>query len=319
VRIAPEYEPVQKLYLSFVQAFFNQRFRYGRVICSIIKSVQHHVDIEVLVAHTDLSHFQDECTRCGLAPDNVRLNHDCPSRGILAEYTPIFARDDMGNDIGLVFRNPFLENSAELKRFSERLIASIGFEALDIGFGFSTAHLLVNEDLVLLSDCLFHEEDRDVKLKFFSEHFPSQSFHMVPPLAGDVTKDLDMYLWPIAPKVWIVSEYPTHTPQADSIQPALGVLGRHGHTVHRVPGLEPAVCDDVNTIPNYANGVIINQAALVPAYQLKEDEVVSGILRDYGYEVYPIDCSEVILSNAGIHCISRTVPSGLHAQRDRNP
>ena len=318
MRITPEYEPVQKLYLSFVQAFFNQRFRYGRVICDIIKSVQHHVDIEVLVAHTDLSYFQDECARCGLAPDSVKLNHDSPGRGILAEWAPIFARDDLGNGIGLVFRHPFLENSAELKQLSERLVAANGFRILDMGFEFSTAHLLVNEDVVLLSDCLFNE-DRDRKLEFFSEHFPSQFFHIVPPLAGDVTKDLDMYLWPIVPKAWIVSEYPSNTPQAESIEPALRVLAGHGHTIHRVPGLEPAVCDDVNTIPNYANGVIINRAALVPAYQLQEDAVVSGILRDYGYEVYPVDCSEVILSNAGIHCISRTVPSGLHAQRDGNP
>lgn len=127
-------------------------------------------------------------------------------------------------------------------------------------------------------------------------------------ILGDTTKDLDMYLWPIAPKVWIVSEYPLHTPQADSIEPALQVLKEHNHTVHRVPGLEPIIYDDINTMPNYANGVILNQIALVPAYQRKEDEVVSRIVSAYGYQVFPIDCSDIILANSAIHCISKTVP-----------
>jgi agmatine/peptidylarginine deiminase len=107
----------------------------------------------------------------------------------------------------------------------------------------------------------------------------------------------------------IVSEYPPDSQQEDSIQPALHVLEEHGHTVHRVPGLDPIVYDDINTMPNYANGVIVNQAALAPACNREEDEIVSGILRDYGYEVFPIDCSNVILTNCGIHCISKTVPA----------
>jgi hypothetical protein len=310
MRLTPEYEPVQKLYLSFVQEFFNSRFHYGRAICEIIKSVQNHVAIELLIGTHDLEHFREECARYQVTLQNVTLNHDTPGRGIMAEYAPIFAGDEQGKDIGLVFRNPFLENSAELERFSRRLVAANGFRVLDMGFEFSTAHLLVNEEVVLLSDRLFKEEDRDAKLSFLSDRFPAQGFYVIPPLAGDVTRDLDMYLWPIAPKVWIVSEYPSHTPQADSVQPALKTLAAHGHTVHRVPGLGPIVRDDVNTVPNYANGAIINQAALVPAYQLKEDDVASRILRDYGYEVFPIDCSNVILSNAGVHCMSRTVPAG---------
>ena len=319
MRLTPEYEPVRKLYLSFVQEFFNTRFRYGKAICEIIKSVQNHVAIELLIGLPDMPYFQEACGRYQVALENVTLNHDTPGRGIMAEYAPIFARDEQGENIGLVFRNPFLKNSEELKRFSRRLVVANGFQAMDMGFEFSTAHLLVNEDVVFLSDCLFREQDRERKLEFFAHHFPGQAFYVVPPLTGDVTKDLDMYLWPVAPKVWLVSEYPSHTPQAESIEPALRALAEHGHTVHRLPGLEPAVCDDVNTVPNYANGVIINRAALVPAYQRKEDGVVSGVLRDHGYEVFPIDCSEVILSNAGVHCMSKTVPAGGRTDADQPP
>ena len=62
--------------------------------------------------------------------------------------------------------------------------------------------------------------------------------------------------------------------QARSIAPAapaVEVLLAHGHTVHRVPGLVPTVRGEVNTVPNYANGVILNHAALVPAYGRQGD------------------------------------------------
>jgi len=308
MRLIPEYEPVQKLYLCFVQDFFNTRFGYGKALCQIIKAVQPYLAIELLIGPPDLLYFQAECDKYHVTLDNVSLNPDTPERSILAEYMPIFAQSEIGEDIALIFQHPFLDKQVELKQFSQRLIPRLGFQPFELGFAFATAHLLANEELVLLSDYFFKGEDGNTKLKFFTDHFPTQSFHIVPSLAGDITRDLDMYLWPIAPKVWIVSEYPHHTPQAASIEPALRVLKAHNHTVHRVPGLEPIVHDDINTMPNYANGVIINQIALVPAYQRKEDEIVSRILRDYGYQVFPIDCSEVILTNSGIHCISKTIP-----------
>lgn len=308
MKLIPEYEPVQKLYLSFVQDFFNTRFHHGKALCQIIKAVQAHLAIELLVSLPDLPYFQAECARYQVTMNNVSLNHDTPERGIMAEYVPIFARSQTGETIGLIFHHPFLDNTVALKQFSQRLTDGLGFQALELGFGFATANLLVNEEVVLLSDYFFRGEDREIKLKFFSDHFPTQSFHLVPPLAGDTTRDLDMFLWPIAPKVWIVSEYLPHTPQAASIEPALHVLKEHNHTVHRVPGLEPIIYDDINTMPNYANGVIINQIALVPAYQRQEDKVVAGIIRDYGYQVFPIDCSDIILTNSAIHCISKTIP-----------
>jgi hypothetical protein len=308
MRLTPEYEPVKKIYLCYVQEFFNTRFGYGKTICQIIKAAQRYVEVELLIGISEMPYFKDECAKYQVSLENVTLNHDTPDRSIIAEYIPIFARHEKGEDVGLIFQNPFLENSIELKLFSQRLTERLGFQCLDIGFEFSTAHLLANEDVVLLSDHLFKGEDRDEKLKFFSDHFPKQTFHVVSTLAGDITNDLDMFLWPIAPKVWMASEYSPDTPQADSIEPAIQALKKHNHTIHRVPGLEPIIYDDINTMPNYANGVIINQTALVPAYQCKEDDIAASILKGYGYQVFPIDCSNIILSNCGIHCISKTVP-----------
>ena len=65
---------------------------------------------------------------------------------------------------------------------------------------------------------------------------------------------------------------------------------------------------NINTMPNYANGVLLDRAALVPAYGREEDRVIVGIMKSLGFDVFPIDCSDVILSNAGIHCLSTTLP-----------
>jgi agmatine/peptidylarginine deiminase len=133
----------------------------------------------------------------------------------------------------------------------------------------------------------------------------------VQPLAGDVTGDLDMFIWPVGRSQWVVSEYPAGSAQASSIEPTLRILAEREQRVFRVPGLEPIIRDDINTIPNYANGVLLNEAALVPAYGREEDHVIVSIMEGLGFDVFPIDCSEVILSNAGVHCLSKTLPRAI--------
>jgi N-dimethylarginine dimethylaminohydrolase len=41
---------------------------------------------------------------------------------------------------------------------------------------------------------------------------------------------------------------------------------------------------------------------------------VQGILRDYGFTVLPIDCTQIILTQSGIHCISKTIPAARMAR-----
>jgi hypothetical protein len=208
----------------------------------------------------------------------------------------------------LVFRYQRLEDPEAIYAFSIWLAEQNGFTPLELGFTFTTAQLLVNEDVVLLSADQYKTAEDECKLRFFKENFQDYHYHIVPSLYGDVTGDLDMFLWPIAPKVWIVSQYPAGSPQEQSIAPALEALAFHGHTIHRVPGLDPLIYSDINTVPNYANGVILNRLALVPAYNRKEDSVVVDILCGYGFTVEQIDCSDIILSNAAIHCISMAIP-----------
>jgi hypothetical protein len=309
MRLIPEYEPVEKLYLSFTHPFFNTRFHYGKAQCEIIEAASPFVKVELFIQRRELKYWQAELEKYPLRDDQYTLNFNSPGRAIVMEYVPIWADDDQSQRTGIVFRNSCVEHSLRLKRFGRRLSRWNGFAPRELGFSFASANITVNEDVVLLSDAEFRGEAGTRNLRRLKSLFPAQHFYVVPSLAGDITADMDMFLWPIRPRVWIASEYPPGSVEAESMEPSLRILREHGHTVHRVPGLEPIRHDDINTMPNYANGVIINNAALVPAYGRDEDAVVQGILKDYGFTVLPIDCTQIILTQSGVHCISKTVPA----------
>ena len=176
---------------------------------------------------------------------------------------------------------------------------------------FGTAVISVNEDLCLIAEDMASGDSGLRRLDFLRKSFPCQTFVPVPTLEGDTTRDLDMYLWPIKPGKWLVSEYTEGSTQEQSVQPAICRIMEHGHEVIRIPGLNQIRYDDVNTMPNYANGILINGYALYPSYCRSEDEAVGEILEENGFDATPIDCTDIILSNSGLHCITKTVPKGI--------
>jgi hypothetical protein len=313
MRIIPEYEPVGKLYLSFVQQFFHSRFNYGKAICDIAKAVADRITVEVFVSENETEFFLGLLEQNDIKQDEIVLNHDSPERSIIQDYFPIFGEDEEGIGIGLLFSNERMNNQDHLYRFSERVLDSIGIPALVMNESFATAKISVNEDLCLISEYLANGDSGLRRLQFLRKNFPSQVFVPVPTLKGDSTKDLDMYLWPIKPGIWLASQYPENSSQEQSVRPAIRRIEEHGHEVIRIPGLDRIAYDDVNTMPNYANGILINGCALYPSYCKPEDEIVGEILKANGLEAIPIDCRDIILSNSGLHCISKTVPRQILA------
>jgi hypothetical protein len=103
MKLVPEYTPVQKFYLCFVQVWFNTRFGYGKTLCEIINAAQPFVDIELFVSPTDVPYFHAECAQYQVDLDKVAINNDTPSRSIIAEYVPIFAQDEKGEGVGLIY------------------------------------------------------------------------------------------------------------------------------------------------------------------------------------------------------------------------
>lgn len=311
MRLIPEYEEVSKLYLSFVNEFFNTRFKYGKAFCDIVNAARNVVDIEIFTSQDDLPFLEQEFISNNVDIKNVVINFDSPGRGILAEYFPFFGIKDDKTGIGIIINNSSLDDHKKLRVFSERFLKNINIDSLELPGDFGTACISVSEDLCLLTEYHFKGDDSEDKLNFFKDHFPDQNFITIPTLKGDLTRDLDMFLWPIKPGVWIVSEYQKGSSQEISIEPAIEVLKKYNQEIHRVPGLEPIIYDDINTMPNYTNGLILNDIALCPAYNRDEDEIVVKILEQKGYKVYQIYCSDIILSNSAIHCLSKTIPEEI--------
>ena len=101
MRIIPEYEPVGKLYLSFVQNFYHSRFNYGRTICEMVRAVADRVTVEVFVSEDETEFFLDLLEQNDIKPHEIVLNHDSPKRGIIQDYFPIFGEGEQGEGFGL--------------------------------------------------------------------------------------------------------------------------------------------------------------------------------------------------------------------------
>lgn len=311
LRIIPEYEPVSKLFLCFVHDFYNSRFKYGKALAEIIQTALPFVEVELFIAENEIEIFQDELQKKGISVEDIQLNFNTPNRSILNEWAPIFCTDENGKGYGITFNwlrnHPDYNELSYLEKFSSRLVKYMGLEEYHLNFNFSTAAIIVNENIVLVSKHYLNDENES-EITLFENILKQSQVIPVPPLAEELTFDLDTYLLSIKPKVWILSDYSNNIPQGKSIAFTKNILKELGHTIHLVPGVERICYDDINTIPNYTNCIILNNAVLVPAYNRKEDKYIQGILSDYGFDVFPIDSRDIVLTNSVLHCISKTLP-----------
>lgn len=66
----------------------------------------------------------------------------------------------------------------------------------------------------------------------------------------------------------------------------------------------------------YANFLIVNEAVLVPIYNLPTDEDALEVISQAfpGYEVFGIPCSALIEQGGSLHCITMQIPEGVLGQ-----
>jgi len=72
--------------------------------------------------------------------------------------------------------------------------------------------------------------------------------------------------------------------------------------------------DDDEPLPaTYANFLIINEAVLVPLYDLPSDEYALEVIFQAfpGYEILGIPCSTLIEQGGSLHCITMQIPEGV--------
>ena len=326
IRLIPEYEEVSKLYLSFENEFFNTRFKYGKAIADIVNAVAGNIPIDIFVKSGDKEILVKEFKDNNTSTSNVKfidkysitmvinlIIDKSSGTSITTSGFPIFAESkDNTKRFGLTYnylRNheKYDKSFQEIEEFGKWIVAKESLSEINLDFDFNSAAVAVMDDIVLISDDIINK-DREEEIKSTLKNLIVQNVYFIPSLPGDYTNDLDTYLFPVKNKVWIVSKYPNNSLQERSISKTISLLQELGHTIHFVPGLENIKYNDINTMPNYTNCIMINDLVLVPEYKRDEDRKIKDILENYGFKVKGIDSRKIVESNSVLHCISRTLP-----------
>lgn len=310
IKLIPEYRAVDKLYLSFANEFFNTRFGYGEVITRIVKILKNKVDIEIFVNNGDSEYLESELIKLGLSLSDVITNENYYGTSITTTGFPLLGENNLGIKYGLVYKT----YDPKIDEFGSYICKKDRLKEINLGFRFNSAAVAINDDLVLVSVDELQEKNKttgEVLCADYSEkelklrEILDNEVILVPSLPGELTCDLDTFLMPIKPKVWISADYGENSVQNSVIDYVISLLKERKHIVHQIPGLKSVVYDDINTLPNYQNSIIINNIAIVPAYNIVQDLEIQNLLREYNFEVHAINCSKLIESNAALHCISR--------------
>ncbi|HNX78947.1 MAG TPA: agmatine deiminase family protein, partial [Prolixibacteraceae bacterium] len=81
-----------------------------------------------------------------------------------------------------------------------------------------------------------------------------------------------------------------------------------------LPMVSPRYDVDGRRLPaTYANFLIINQAVLMPVYQVPEDKVAVQVMQSLfpDREIVAIDCTSLIKQYGSLHCITMQIPKGF--------
>jgi hypothetical protein len=314
MKFIPSYEPLRKFYISYKHDAFTEPFNLEKVLCEVTAAVQPLVEIDAFARPADNPWLRMALGRRDVNLNTILYNFNPPPSGAIGEYAPLFIANDEDVSAALVFQTPGKEHPADFE-FGEMLASRLRFVPYEMGFDFSLAHLLVNEDIALVSGHFFQSEE-DENFEILKDNFPDSVLFRAACLPGWESQGLDAYLWPIAPKTWIAAEYPAGSPRAVAMEPALNFLRERGHSIHRVPGLEPLERDGAKGLPSYTHGLIVNGLALVPQYGRAEDEAVKTILSRHGYGLVPLDCTDLSLAGLGLRTLVKTVPERLPSPPD---
>ena len=102
----------------------------------------------------------------------------------------------------------------------------------------------------------------------------------------------------------------------------LHTFKQHNGQPYRLKALPmaSAIFDGGERIPaTYANFLIINNAVLVPVYNVKEDKLALDTLKDCfpEREIIPINCCPLIKQHGSLHCITMQIPCNPPLQTER--
>jgi agmatine/peptidylarginine deiminase len=128
------------------------------------------------------------------------------------------------------------------------------------------------------------------------------------PSSYDSTRHIDMWMLPIRDRAVIIGEYSAADGTPHTVtEAAVTELQTRGYAVYRTPGWRAG-----GTHYTYTNAVLINELALVPVYSGYDTENAEAleVFQEAlpGYQVVPIDATQLVTFAGVLHCIVMHVP-----------
>lgn len=116
--------------------------------------------------------------------------------------------------------------------------------------------------------------------------------------------------------VQCTDENDEHFPALQSMEAELQAFRQaNGEPYELIPLPWPdAILEDDHRLPaTYANFLIINDAVLLPIYQVPQDQAaIAALQRCFPErEIVPVDCRAIIAQHGSLHCLTMQLPAGV--------
>ena len=307
--------------------------KYSAVVPDMVAAAYRHVPIVCLV--TTAQEQAEAEMRFGLhgLPDGAARFLSIPQDAMwVRDCGPAFAQRADGSvevlDAEYGWRRVISDGSGrmEVRRDDEalptKLAATLGVPVSPLPLTMSGGNLLTNgEGLAVFSSRLLGRNqhrgyDARKVFELLHERMGFQRFLCVPPLKGELTGHVDMFLCFPAPNAAVVARCdpaadPINAPRLDRVARALAGIptSRGPMKVYRVP-MPPPVRDRWRS---YTNVAFANGTLLVPTFSDVDSRLQDEALATYAkllprWKVVGIRCDSLSHGNGLLHCISMNVP-----------
>lgn len=301
-----EFEPQRQLIVAWAPNF-------EQVYSDLVASASQSVDVVVLAEPADRDAAVDELLSAGANMRRVRFVHVPVQSMWMRDYGPIVARRADGRLYVVDAQYPHLGADDKVPSLlAPRLWHQPSVKVPMIIEG---GNLLSNGrgTCVVTEEAIANDMYRYPATRVHTvlrRHFGCMNTVVVPPLPGEATGHVDMFVALTGPWSAIVGRYLNgEDPVANrALDKAARRLRKAGFRVRRIPMADNA---DGQT-RSYTNLLIINDRVLVPVYvkdRRYQQRAMRVLRRAFPHKlIVPIDADAVIEFGGALHCIAQNVP-----------
>jgi len=318
IRLPGEFERQETILL----AYNDLVSMYPDLFLDLARALRSRTRVSVLVDQGQselLDELLSERDQHDLQLDRVQVPHDTMW---VRDYGPLVVKDRTGRRT--VVDADYLQFGRPLDDAAPSLVASARrLDLVPLHIDLEGGNLLSNGQGLLLSTTTVLEvnaaqgrEVRDVE-EFFRQFFGGEVVFLEP-LDGESTGHVDMFAAFTSADTVVVGAYDF---DADPVNAA--VLDRNAALLARLRLRDgrrlrvvriPMPKSDDGVWRTYTNVVMANGVLVVPVYPESDAELDRAVVQTYrkllpGWQVTPIDASEVIASGGALHCMTMNIPA----------